>query len=106
MTALEIVRFGLVPAEKLPVVIALAIASLFILILIPMAAKRSKLHIPGYVGIAFLALALGFLTGGIAGMHSVAGSAFGVALSIVFFLSMSVAAGSVLALFFYRPTEV
>jgi hypothetical protein len=93
-------------ATNLPLVLPLTLASLLIVILIPRAAKRGSLHIPGYVGIAFLAVAFGFLAGRFAGMSSVSGSVLGVVLSIVFFLSMSVAAGSLLALFFYQPPEI
>ena len=70
--------------------------------LIPIAAARRKLHIPGYVGIALLAFALSFVFGRVAGFARVAASGAGPILSIIFFLLIAVAVGSILALFFYR----
>jgi len=72
---------------------------------IAVSALRGKLHIPGYVGLAFLAFAIAFILGRIAGARSVTGT-LGVSLSIAFFLLMAAALGCVLALFFYRqPPE-
>jgi hypothetical protein len=67
-----------------------------------MAATRGKLHIPGYVGIALFAFAGGLIFGKLAGFNRVASSPAGPILSIVFFLLIAVAVGSILALFFYR----
>jgi hypothetical protein len=93
-------------APNLPVLIPLSLACLAALIAIPVAANRGKLHVPGYVGLAFLGFALGLLAGRISGAHSITGTIIGLCLSILCFLSMATAVGSVLAIFFYRhPPE-
>jgi hypothetical protein len=87
-------------------VVPLSVACLGIIIILPLAAARSRLHIPGYVALAFLALILGLLCGRISGIRGVSGTFSGVLLSLIFFLLIAVALGSVLALFFYRdPPE-
>jgi hypothetical protein len=96
--------FGVI-ATNLPLTVPLTFASLLIAILIPRAAKRGRLHIPGYVGIASFAVAFGLLAGRFAGMRGIAGSILGISLSIAFFLLMSVAGGSFLALFFYEFSD-
>jgi hypothetical protein len=89
-----------------PVVVPLGLACLAIVVAIPFAAARAKLHIPGYVGLAFLACAVGLLFGRISGARAVTGTIAGLILSILFFLLMATAVGSVLALFFFRhPPE-
>ncbi len=90
---------------KLSIVIPLVAACLGIAGLIPMAAARRKLHIPGYVGMALLAFALSLVFGKLAGFTRVAASAAGPILSIIFFLLIAVAVGSILALFFYRDPQ-
>jgi hypothetical protein len=56
--------------------------------------------------LAFLAFALGLVLGRISGMRSITGTIAGLGLSILCFLLMAIAVGSVLALFFYRhPPE-
>src|ERR1700745_1844834 len=87
---------------KVSIVIPLVVACLVIAVLIPMAAARRKLHIPGYIGIALLAFALSLVFGKLAGFTRVAASAAGPILSILFFLLIAVAIGSILALLFYR----
>jgi hypothetical protein len=96
--------FGVI-ATNLPLTVPLMFASLLIAILIPRAAKRGRLHIPGYVAIASFAVAFGLLAGRFSGMRGITGSMLGVGLSIAFFLSMSVAVGCFLALFFYEFSE-
>jgi len=93
-------------AAKLSVVASLLLACFSILAGIPFAAARGKLHIPGYVGVALLAFAIGLLLGRIAGAHGVTGTLLGFSLSIVFFLLIATAVGSVLALFFYHHPDV
>ena len=90
---------------RLPIVIPLLAACLGIAGLIPMAAARRKLHIPGYVGMALLAFALSLVFGKLAGFTRVTASAAGPILSIIFFLLIAVAVGSILALFFYRHPQ-
>jgi len=91
---------------RLPILVLLILACLFLVIAIPFAASRGKLHIPGYIGIAFLAGATGFLLGWLSGAPGVQGTATGIFLSIVFFLLVATVIGSVLSLFLYRrPSE-
>jgi hypothetical protein len=92
----------LASGTNLQLIVPLLVACLSIVIVVPWAAARSRLHIPGYVGLAFLASILGLVCGGISGIRGVAGTGWGVMLSLLFFLLISFAAGSVLALFFYR----
>jgi len=91
---------------NLPVEVPLAVACLSVMVGIPVTAARGKLHVPGYVGLAFLAFALGLLFGRISGTRTVTGTLAGLSLSILFFLLMATVVGCVLALFFYRhPPE-
>ena len=87
---------------NLPVVVPLALSSFAILIAVPWAAARGKLHIPGYVGLAFLTFAIALLLGRIAGARAITGTIVGVLLSVAFFLLIAAAVGCVVALFFYR----
>ena len=82
--------------------IPLALGCLILAAAIPYAASRGKLHMPGYVGIAALAAATGFLTGHLSGARRIQGTTAGVVLSIIFFLMVAAVIGSILALFFYR----
>jgi hypothetical protein len=93
-------------APNLRLIVPLSIACFVVILAVPTAAARSRLHIPGYVGIALLALIVALACGKIAGIHGVTGTPIGVALSVIFFLLIAVTVGSVLALFFYRdPPE-
>jgi hypothetical protein len=87
-------------------VLPLSVACFAIMIVVPLAAARSRLHIPGYVGLAFLGSVLGFICGRISGIQGVAGTPWGVTLSILFFVLIAFAVGCVLALFFYRDPPV
>jgi hypothetical protein len=89
-------------APNLPVVVPLALLCLAVVFAIPFAAARGKLHIPGYVGLAFLAFVGGLIVGQISGLRSITGTIAGISLSILCFLLFAGAVGSVLALFFYR----
>jgi hypothetical protein len=89
-------------AANFHLIVPLSIACLAIVIAVPVSAHRSRLHIPGYVGLAFLSLILGLVCGRISGLHGIAATTTGVFLSFVFFLLISLTVGSVLALFFYR----
>jgi hypothetical protein len=94
-------------AVKLSLVVPLAVGCFSIVLAIPWAASRGKLHIPGYVGLAFLAFAIALLAGRIAGARGITGTTAGISLSVAFFLLIAAAVGCVLALFFYRqPPEV
>jgi hypothetical protein len=88
-------------------VLSLTLACAVIVMIIPICASRGKFHIPGYVGLAFFAFVIGLLSGRIAGARAVAGTIAGMLLSILCFLLIATALGSVLALFFCRrPPEV
>lgn len=88
------------------VVVPLVLVCLAVLLAMPAAAARGKLHVPGYAGLAFLGFALGLLAGRISGASSITGTVTGLSLSILCFLLMATAVGSVLAIFFYRHPEV
>jgi hypothetical protein len=88
---------------KLPVVLPLVAACVFLLASIPRAASRGKFHVPGYGGIAILAFACAVLLGRLSGARGITGTIAGISLAILFFLLMAIAAGCVLALFSFRP---
>src|SRR5450432_1252023 len=91
---------------KSRVIAPLIAACLAIAIAIPFAAARSKLHMPGYIGIAILAFVVSLVFGEISGMRRVAGTVPGVILSIACFLSVAACIGAILALVVYRnPPE-
>jgi hypothetical protein len=79
---------------------------LAIVVCIPVAARRRKLHIPGYVGMAFAAFITALILGRVVGSPRIIGTPMGIFLSVVFFLLIATAVGSVVALFFYRHPEV
>jgi hypothetical protein len=88
--------------SKFSVVLPLSIVCVAIVVGIPAAAWRARLHIPGYVGLAFLSFALALLLGWLSGAQAVAGTTTGLLFSMLFFLLIAAAVGSVVALFFYR----
>jgi hypothetical protein len=79
---------------------------LIVVVSIPIAAARHKLHIPGYVGIAFASLIVGLLVGRVSGLRGISGTRTGFFLSILFFLLIASTVGSIIALFFYRHPDV
>jgi hypothetical protein len=94
---------GAVVALKTGVVIPLALACLFLLLLFPSSAWRRKLSVPIYALLALASGALAFAAGVLAGARTVRGTAFGTLVSIVFFLLVAMATGCFLAMLFYRP---
>jgi drug/metabolite transporter (DMT)-like permease len=87
--------------------VPLALACVAILIVLPLTARRGHLHIPGYVGFAFLAFLLALLCGYLSGRRGITATPAGVVLSVLFYLLVATAVGSVLALFFHRdPPEI
>ena len=80
----------------------LIIVCLLVMILISALAARGKLHIPGYIGIAFMAFALALVFGELSGIRGIKGSGFAVALSLSCYLCISTTVGSIVALLFYR----
>ena len=66
-------------------------------------ARKGVLHVPGYIGMAMFAFVVALVLGWLSGIHRIRGSPLGVILSVLFFLLISVSAGSILAIFFFRP---
>jgi hypothetical protein len=89
-------------APNVSIVVPLSLFCLALILAIPFAAARGKLHIPGYVGMAFLAFGAGLMVGWISGVRGIIGTIIGTILSIICLLLLATALGSVLALFFYR----
>jgi hypothetical protein len=82
------------------------IGCLLIVIAICGAAARRKLHIPGYVGIAFVSFVIALILGRMSGSAGLVGTPTGIFISVLFFLLMATALGSIVAIFFYRHPEV
>jgi hypothetical protein len=87
---------------NLELVIPLALSSLAIMIILPVSAARSRLHIPGWVGLALFSFVLSYTCARISGVHGIVGHRTGVLLAIMCFLFLAAALGSVIALFFYK----
>jgi hypothetical protein len=87
---------------RISLIIPLLAVCLALVVGLCVAAFRSRLHIPGYVGMAFAAFVAAMLAGHFSGARSISGTLVGFVLSIIFFLLIAVVVGSVLALFFYR----
>jgi hypothetical protein len=87
---------------NLELVIPLALSSLAIMITLPISAARSRLHIPGWVGLALFSFVLSYTCARISGVHGIVGHRTGVLLAIMCFLFLAAALGSVIALFFYK----
>jgi hypothetical protein len=87
---------------NLELVIPLALSCLIIMIVLPISAARSRLHVPGWVGFALFSFVLSYTCARISGIHSYVGRPTGAFFSILCFLFLSAALGSVLALFFYK----
>jgi hypothetical protein len=106
MLTISLMAIGFAIFEaKLQIVIPLVAACLVIAGLIPVAAARGKLHVPGYVGIALLAFAVSLIFGKLEGVRRIAASPAGPILSVIFFLLIAVTVGSILALIFYRDPQ-
>jgi hypothetical protein len=84
----------------------LSLGCLAIVAAFPWAARRGKLHVPGYVGIAVLAFTASIFCGFASGYRSFSGTPVGVALSLLCFWLAAATVGSILALCFYRQAEV
>jgi len=87
---------------NLELVIPLALSCLAIMIILPISAARSRLHIPGWVGFALFSFVLSYTCARISAVHSFVGHPTGVFFSIACFLFLAAALGSVIALFFYK----
>lgn len=80
----------------------LAAVCFFVLVAIPVAAAKGKLHMPGYSGLSMLLLLVALLFGYIAGRPSITGHPVGIILSFLFFVAIAAAIGCIVALAFYR----
>jgi hypothetical protein len=101
----DVTRARSVSAPRLSIVVPLIAACILIAVSISSFAHRGKLHIPGYAGIAALAFILSLVFGRFAGARAMAGTTVGVLFSILCFLLLAVAVGSIVALFFYRHSS-
>jgi hypothetical protein len=105
VAAESVYKAASVPAPKLSIVIPLIGACILIAVSISFCARRGKLHIPGYAGVAALGFVFSFMFGRLAGARSIAGTMLGVLFSILCFLFLAVVVGSIVALFFYRHSS-
>jgi hypothetical protein len=87
------------PFIKIP----LLLVCLGIVVAIAVAGSRGKLHMAGYMGIAFLAFFAALIAGKLSGAHAITGTSFGLILSLLFFVGIATALGCIAALLFYRP---
>jgi hypothetical protein len=87
---------------NLELVVPLALSCLAIMVILPISAARSRLHIPGWVGFALFSFVLSYTCARISGVHSFVGKPTGVLFSIACFLFLASALGAVIALFFYK----
>jgi hypothetical protein len=87
---------------NLELVIPLALSCLAIMVILPISAARSRLHIPGWVGFALFSFVLSYTCARISSVHSIVGKPTGVFFSMMCFLFLAAALGSVIALFFYK----
>ena len=92
-----------VAPPKLVIIVPLLIVCLAIVVAIAVAASRGKFHMPGYIGLAFSSFAAAMVVGKILGAHTISGTAAGLLLSMLFFLSIATTLGSLVALLFYQP---
>jgi hypothetical protein len=92
-------------APRLSIVVPLIAACILIAVSISFLAHRGKLHIPGYAGIAALGFILSLIFGRFAGARSIVGTMLGVLFSVLCFLLLATAVGSIVALFFYRHSS-
>ncbi|HUE44455.1 MAG TPA: hypothetical protein VMP12_12850 [Candidatus Sulfotelmatobacter sp.] len=87
---------------NLELVIPLVLSCLAIMVILPISAARSRLHIPGWVGFALFSFVLSYTCARISSVHSFVARPTGVFFSILCFLFLAAALGSVIALFFYK----
>jgi len=93
-------------APRLSLLVPLVLVCVATVASLCVAASKSFLHVPAYVGLAFVSFAAAMLAGHFSGAANITGTPTGLALSVLFFLLIATAVGSVLALFFYRHPHV
>jgi hypothetical protein len=101
----DVTKAASASAPRLSIVVPLIAACILIAASISFFAHRGKLHIPGYAGIAALGFILSLMFGRFAGARFIAGTMLGVLFSILCFLLLAMAVGSIVALFFYRHSS-
>ncbi len=87
---------------NLGVIVPLSLSCLVVVVVIPAAAWRGKLNVPGYALMLFASAFIAYVMGKLAGAQSVQGTALGVVISFIFFLLVATAAGSFFGIFFYH----
>jgi hypothetical protein len=92
----------MIHGAKMLLVGPLSAVCLAVVISISVFAAKGRLHIPAYVGIAFLAFGSSLLFGNLAGIKPIRGSVVAIVLSIAFYLCIATTVGSIVALLFYR----
>lgn len=80
----------------------LTVVCVAVVALINLLASKGKLHIPGYIGIAFLTFGLSLVFGKLSGIKAVHGSSIAIALSVACYLCIAITIGSLIAPAFYR----
>ena len=90
---------------RLFLIIPLAFITFAILLAIPLAAYRGKLHLAGYIGLTLAAFAAAMIFGKLSGLHRVTGTILGLLLSVLFFSAIATAVGSLAALALYKPPK-
>lgn len=89
----------------LAVLVPLALVSLAIIVAIPTAAYRGKLHMAGYIGSALAAFAAAMVFGKLSGLHRVTGTLPGLVLSFLFFCAIATTLGALAALAVYKAPK-
>ena len=91
---------------NLELVVPLALSCLAIMVIIPISAARGRLHIPGWIGFALFSFVLSYTCARISGVHGIVAHPTGVFFSILCFLFLSAALGSIVALFFHKDPPI
>jgi len=92
----------LIFAARLEIVLPLSVVCLFVLVAIPMGARRGKLTIPACVGMGLGAAVLALAMGKLAGANGVRGTTAGILVAMAFYLMVATAVGSFIGLYFFR----
>jgi hypothetical protein len=93
---------GALWVANLGFIIPLALACAFVVVAIPLRARRGRLSVPIYALMTLGAGLAAVVAGTFSGTRSVRGTTLGVVLSFIFFLFAATAVGSFLALLFYH----
>ena len=94
-----------VARPKLAILVPLLITCLAIVVAISVAAARGKLHMVGYMGVAFASFAIAMIAGKLSGVRWISGTVGGLLLSLLFFFAIAATLGSLAAIIFYKPPQ-